>query len=111
MTRLNIKPLSANEMWQGKRFRSPKYKSYSTAVLCSLPKITIPEGKLEIHYKFGFSSHGSDLDNPTKGIQDLLSQKYGFNDNRIWRITIDKEIVPKGQEYIEFEIKSYDTQL
>lgn len=109
MTRLNIKPLSQNDAWRGRRFKSDAYKGFTKEVGYELNKIkiVIPEGKLQINYKFGFSSNGSDLDNPTKSLQDLLSAKYKFNDNRVWRIIIEKEIVEKGKEFMEFSIIPY----
>lgn len=111
MTRLNIKPLSVNTAFTGVRFKTDEYKSYAKLVLLSLKPMKIPNGKLEISYKFGLSNSGADLDNCVKQFQDLLCAKYNFNDNKIYRIMAEKEIVPKGQEFIEFEIKSYDTQL
>jgi len=35
---------------------------------------------------------------------DILQKKYLFNDNRIYKATIYKEIVKKGKEFIEFDI-------
>jgi hypothetical protein len=35
---------------------------------------------------------------------DVLAKKYGFNDNRIYRGVIEKEVVKKGDEYIRFKI-------
>lgn len=70
-----------------------------------LPKIIIPEPPFEIYFKFGFSSKASDWDNPIKPIQDILSKKYGFNDKLIRRAVVETEIVKKGKEYFEFELK------
>ena len=81
------------------------YKRYELALLALLPAdIYIPEWKLEIHYFFGFSSNASDVDNPIKPLQDILTKKYGFNDRAIFKITAEKEIVPKWQEYLSFII-------
>lgn len=104
MTKINIKPLSVNEAWQGKRFKTDSYKAYEKIVLYLLPKIEIPEGKLKILLIFGFSSSGSDWDNPVKPIQDILQKKYGFNDSRVFEANVKKTIVPKGQEFFKFEI-------
>ena len=102
--RVNIKPLSVNEVWQGRRFKTPIYKKYENELLFMLPKIKIPEGKLELTIVFGFSSSASDWDNPIKPFQDILQKRYSFNDSRVYKATIIKEIVKKGQEFIEFEI-------
>jgi len=108
MIRLDIKPLSVNEAWQGKRFKTQKYKEYQKILLLFLPKKTyIPNGKMTIKYRFGFSNKLSDIDNPVKCFQDILQKKYGFNDNDIYVVIAEKEIVPKGKEYIEFSIWDY----
>jgi len=62
---------------------------------------------LSISILFGFSSKKSDWDNPIKCFVDILQKKYGFDDNQIYRGVIEKTIVPKGEEFIEFEIESY----
>jgi Holliday junction resolvase RusA-like endonuclease len=69
-----------------------------------LPKVVIPEGKLSIELTFGFSSKASDWDNPIKPFQDILQKRYGFNDSRVYKATVTKEIVKKGKEFIEFSI-------
>ena len=102
--RLDIKPLSVNQVWQGQRFKTPKYKRYERDILTILPKLIIPQGKLELTLRFGFSSKLSDVDNPVKCFVDCLQKKYGFNDSRIYKITITKVDVKKGDEFIEFEL-------
>lgn len=37
---------------------------------------------------------------------DILQKRYGFNDSRIYLLTVNKKIVPKGQENITFEINT-----
>jgi Holliday junction resolvase RusA-like endonuclease len=105
--RVNIKPLSVNQVWQGRRFKTPIYKKYENELLFMLPKMKIPEGKLELTIVFGFSSSASDWDNPIKPFQDILQKRYSFNDSRVYKATIIKEIVKKGEEFIEFNIKSF----
>jgi Holliday junction resolvase RusA-like endonuclease len=104
--RLDIKPLSVNAAWQGKRFKTPAYSSYEKSVLDLLPEMQIPEPPYRLSFVFGFSNKASDLDNPVKMIQDLLSKKYGFNDKLITELHIKKELVSKGAEFIQFEIKT-----
>ncbi len=106
VTRINIKPLSVNEAWQGRRFKTDKYIAYCKLVTYMLPKIDIPEAPFEVFYNFGFSSASSDWDNPIKPIQDILAKKYVFNDKLIKRAVVETEQVKKGQEYFEFEIKT-----
>jgi len=103
--RVNIKPLSINEAFQGRRFRTQKYKQYEKEFLLLLPKINIPSGKLHVNYVVGYSNSQADLDNFVKLCTDLLQKKYGFNDKMIYRMEIDKVITKKGEEFIDFEIK------
>lgn len=108
MLKINIKPLSVNQCWQGKRFKTPAYKVYEKALNLMLPKIEVPEGKLKLTLRFGFSSVASDWDNPIKPFQDILQKKYGFNDKNIHHAVVSKELVPKGQEFIEFELTAIE---
>lgn len=110
MIRINEKPLSVNEAWRGRRFKSANYTSYETKMLWLLPNIDIPQPPFEIHFKFGFSSKSSDWDNPIKPFQDILSKKYGFNDKLIRKAVVETEMVNKGNEFIEFEITTYKTE-
>ncbi len=104
-----IKPLSVNEAWCGRKFKTPEYKAYEREVLFRLKPMQIPEGKLFIHYIVGYSNSQADIDNFVKPFQDILQKKYGFNDSRIYRLSIEKQIVKKGSEFIEFEIKQFNT--
>ena len=104
MIKIDIKPLSVNKAFKGRRFKSNDYAIFEKNVLLMLPNSQIPEGKLCINYVFGFSSQGSDIGNPEKLITDILSKKYGFNDNRIYEMNIKKEIVKKGCEFFAFDI-------
>jgi Holliday junction resolvase RusA-like endonuclease len=109
--KINIKPLSVNLAWQGKRFKTPHYNSFEAATLLSLPKrIEIPEGPLRVIYEFGLSNASADYDNPIKTFQDVLQKKYGFNDKNIMLAVIKKVIVKKGSEYIKFGIWAYEEE-
>ena len=108
MNNIEIKALSVNNAWKGKRFKTQEYKDYEEILFYDkLPKIKIPEGKLELKIRVGFSSRASDLDNILKPFIDVLQKKYKFNDNRIYKLKIEKEIILKGKEFIEFEIIKY----
>jgi hypothetical protein len=109
MIRINIKPLSVNNAWKGKRFRTDEYKAYQKTLAYLLPKINIPETPFEVVYKFGFSSALSDWDNPIKPTQDILASHYDFNDKHIKKATVTTEQVSKGKEYFEFEIMHFTT--
>lgn len=102
--RVDIKPLSVNQAWQGRRFKTPAYKRYERDVLMLLPSVEIPDGELAIDITYGFSSKQSDVDNPTKLFVDILQKKYGFNDSRVTRLNLSKQQVKKGSEFIDFQI-------
>ena len=104
---INIKPLSVNQCWQGKRFKTQKYKAYERELILRLKNIQLPSKPYEIHLKFGFSSKLADWDNPIKPFQDILQKKYNFDDKDIFKAIVEKEIVKKGNEYIKFEIITY----
>ena len=103
-----IKPLSVNQAWQGKRFKTPEYKGFEKQLLLMLKKIKVPEGKLLLRATFGLSSKNADWDNPIKPFQDVLQKKYGFDDRRIYRGEIEKVDVEKGKEFIEFQILKFN---
>jgi len=106
--RLDIKPLSVNEAWKGRRFKTEKYNNYIRSMMSILKPIKIPDGYLELTLTFGFSSKNSDFDNPVKCFVDCLQKKYGFNDKMIKRCIINVEQVKKGEDFIEWEIKPID---
>ena len=105
--KINIKPLSINKAWQDKRYRSKDYKNYQEAMelLLKNKNIELPKPPLYIKYIFAFSNSTSDIDNPIKPFQDILCKRYNFDDREIYKIEVEKKIVKKGNEYIEFEIK------
>lgn len=104
MNKISIKPLSVNQAWQGKRFKTNAYKQYERDVLLLLPKAIIPKGAMEIHLEFGFSNKASDIDNPIKSILDILQKKYQFNDSRVYKLVVTKTIVVKKEEFFKFKI-------
>lgn len=105
MHKINIKPLSINKAYRGRRFATSELKQYKSDLYFLLPSISIPKEKLSVYYEFGLSSKGSDGDNLIKAFQDILSEKYNFNDNKIYKWEVIKKDVKKGDEYVIFEIK------
>jgi Holliday junction resolvase RusA-like endonuclease len=105
--KVNIKPLSVNECWQGKRFKTSKYKAYEHELLLKLKPLEVPDGKLHLNIVIGVSSKLFDIDNMLKPFIDVLQKKYGFNDRDIYKITIDKTITEKEKEYIYFKLLQY----
>ena len=103
--KIEIKPLSVNQAWQGKRFKTKEYKVFENAMLMLLPPVKIDfKGHLKIDVVFGYSSRASDIDNGLKPLLDCLQKKYGINDNRIYELNVKKEITDKGKEFIKLKI-------
>lgn len=102
--KIDIKPLSVNEAWKGRRFKSPKYKAFIIETMYKLKPLTVPAGPLMLNITFGFSSKLSDVDNPLKMVIDTIGKKYGFDDRRFYRLNVSKIIVPKGSDFFEFKI-------
>lgn len=104
--KIKIKPLSVNECWQGRRFKTKEYNDYEEELLLMLPKMVVPGGLLEVEYIFGLSSKNADIDNIVKPLTDILQKKYDFNDKRIYRMILRKIDVKKGGEFIEIEFRN-----
>lgn len=100
-----MKPLSVNEAWQGRRYKSDKYEAYEMEMLLRLPPGRLPQSPYRVYYEFGFSNRQADFDNPCKPLGDILQKKYGFNDNEIYEAHIIKRIVKRGHEYIKVKIE------
>jgi len=66
-----------------------------------------PIDKIYLKVQIGLSSKNADIDNVLKPFIDILQIKYSFNDKNIFKITIEKEIVKKKAEYIDFELIEY----
>lgn len=107
MIKVDIKPLTVNQAWQGRRYKTDEYKAYEFALMHLLPKkITLPQKPYRIYLEFGISSKLSDWDNPIKPFQDILQKKYGFNDRDVFEGIVKKVIVKKGEEYVRFKIET-----
>jgi hypothetical protein len=112
MIKIHIKPISQNEAYKGRKFKTSTYHAYEKLLTMLLPaRLEVPEGgKLEFRIKVGLSSKNADGDNPIKSTQDIIAKKYKFNDKRIYRWIIEKIDTAKGAEFIEFEILKLEQQ-
>lgn len=103
--KIHEKPLSINEAFQGRRFKTPAYKDYEKSMLLMMPKAKIDTDQmLRVEFFFGFSNQASDLDNPVKLLMDIAQKKYGFNDKMVFELNVRKCIVKKGEEFIHMGI-------
>lgn len=109
MNRIELKPLSANKAFKGRKYKTSDYDKYEFDLFHLLPRIYIPKGKLKAYYIFGLSSKNADGDNCVKQFQDIIAKYYGFNDKMIYKWDVEKIDVNKGEEFIEFKVESYET--
>jgi len=73
MIKINIKPLSINSAFQGRRFRTPLYNKYINEMLNILPELKITKtDNFFLFVEFGYSSKLSDIDNGLKPLIDCL---------------------------------------
>lgn len=103
--KIDIKALSVNDAWQGRRFKTPDYKKYENDVALLLRGVQrAPEGKLQVTYRFYMKNHKlADNDNPVKPLQDILVKCGVLKDDRfIYRTIIEK--IPSEHEYITVQI-------
>lgn len=108
---INIKPLSVNQAWRGRRFKTDKYESYERECLLLLKATSVPAPPYELRLSFGFSNYLSDIDNPMKPFIDILQKKFSFDDRDILRVVVDKVMTDKGKEFVSFELKTIDLPL
>ncbi len=103
--RIDIKPLSVNQAWKGRRFKTKAYDKYIRDVMHLLSPLKVSNDKLELEITFGLSNRAADIDNPLKCFIDVLQKKYNFDDKMIYRLIVNKSITKKGGEFIEFKLK------
>jgi Holliday junction resolvase RusA-like endonuclease len=103
--KLDIKPLSVNVAWQGRRFSTPAKKQYEEQVLLMLPKQHIPGPYYRIDYKFFLVNFKmTDQQNLLKCLTDCLVKRGIITDDRF---IIDERIrkYPSAHDGIELEIE------
>ena len=107
MVRIDLKPLSVNDAYRGRRFATKELTQYKSDLGWLLPKMEVPKGPLAVRYVFGLSSIGADGDNCIKAFQDVIAEHYGFNDRVIYHWDVTKVDVPRGKEFVEFELSTH----
>lgn len=106
MIEIKIKPLSVNQAWQGRRYKTTKYTKYERDLLLMLPKLNDLEPPFAIDVTFFFSNVLSDIDNPLKPMLDVIQKKYSINDRDVYELNVKKVVVKKCCDKIEFKIRS-----
>jgi len=100
-----IKPLSANMLWQGRRFKTPKYKQYAQDVAYLLPKVQMIKGYVDVHFRFFLKNWKiTDVNNLVKGLEDILVSCGYIEDDRYIMKSINEKI-PSKEDFIEVEVE------
>lgn len=100
-----IKPLSVNQAWQGKRFKTPEYRTFEKEVLYKLPYLKMDEGEYKVTYIF-YLIHAktTDCDNLVKPLQDCIVKKGIIKDDRfISEYTVKR--IKSDRDYFEVLIE------
>lgn len=105
MIKIPIKPISINECWQGRRFKTNRYNNWRINFSCLLngqKKYLSKNLKVKI-FLYLKSITRSDIDNFLKPIIDsLVKDKIIVDDRFIQELEVKK--IKSIQEYIEYEI-------
>ena len=106
---MQVKPLSANQMYyRSKRSKSAAYVAYQNDIRDQLMGIEWPFGTDPVTFEIegGFSNRAADLDNIIKPVLDTLQVVFDkeFNDNKVYKLLLNKEIVEKGKEYVDIKV-------
>ena len=108
--RLNLKPVSTNEMYGGKKFKSKKARQFESDAAILLARNArqriLPNGDLTIHFRFG-TTRQKDLSNNVKLLEDIIARHYGIDDRRFCGQTAVRVPVKKGEEFIIFQIAPF----
>jgi len=105
---LEVKPLSVNKCWQGRRFKSQDYKRYETELKYLLPRKKILGKEYEIHYTFYLKNFGlTDIDNLIKPLQDVLVSNGIISDDRKIVYLSAKKVRAK-KDKISIQIAAYE---
>lgn len=108
MIKIDFKPLSTNQAWKGRRFKSQAYKNYIHAMALLLPNIELPEPPYKLILDLWIDSR-ADADNCIKQFQDCLQKKYNFKDNLVYKLVVTKYPTSKNDEKcLAFNILHYD---
>jgi Holliday junction resolvase RusA-like endonuclease len=103
---INSKPMSVNQAWQGRRFKTQLYKNYEEDLSwqIKLMKLKTITGWVNVEYRFYIKNFlRSDAGNFEKPLTDILVKNGLIEDDKfIKRLVIEK--FKSDEEKIEIEI-------
>lgn len=109
--KLNIKPLSINKAFQGRRFKTSDANNYDKQLALLLPKEKVVGEYFRVSYNFHLINFSiTDADNLVKMLQDAVVRREIIpDDRRIVEYKIKK--FPSDTDYIEVEIEAIEAPL
>jgi Holliday junction resolvase RusA-like endonuclease len=101
--KVDIKPLSVNQIWQGRRFKTGAYKVFEQEMLLRLPKKKRIDGQVAVNLTFALQKpNNCDLDNFIKPILDIITKKgYIYDDRRVYLLQAQKVLGKENNIKIE----------
>ena len=107
MFTIDIAPLSQNQAWAGKRYKTVDYKKYEELLvnyfrLLDLPKIA-PKEKFCVYYEWHITNR-VDNSNCVKLFEDILCKYLQVNDRDVEAFYSRKKVVKKADSSIRFAI-------
>lgn len=102
----DIKPLSVNQAWKGKRFKTIDYKQYENDLtwLIMAAKIKPIKGPVKVKIIFHFKNNLSDIDNCLKPLFDVFVKNKIIEDDRfIYQLEVIKTLDKKDFFIIDIE--------
>lgn len=104
---VDVKPLSVNKAWQGRRFKTDDYLCYENEVYFLLPNGEHVGGMVEIWYTFYLKNHkATDTSNLIKLLEDIMVKKGLIDDDR-YVYSFHAKKIPSDVHKIEIEILPY----
>lgn len=107
MQRIDFKPISLNEAYSGRRYKTEYCKAFVKAVTLMVKPQVLPPPPYKISFIFGVSNMGADWDNPIKLSQDCIAKKLRFNDKLIYKGEAEKVLVLPGKEFIMYKLEQH----
>lgn len=106
-----LKPMSINVAWQGKRYKTKRYKNFEKAFFLSTsqPHTTIKE-EVVVIYVFYLKYYGrTDVGNLEKPLSDLITKRNYIKDDRYIKSInlIKKRVKDKKEQRIDIYIEPY----
>lgn|SRR3990167_6066055 len=103
---LQVKPLSINDAFKGRRFKSREYEAYEKEVYYLLPNGFV-EGEVIVRFDFYLKNYARvDVDNLCKLLLDIITKKGLIEDDRkVVELVARKHRAEEPR--VEIEIESY----